>query len=123
VEIQAYPEQRVEVRLDLERMTQYRVGANQLLGALQSSNLNIPGGSIDLGSRKFNVETNSQYEALDDIRNTVIQASPEGRILYLKDIADVELQDEDLTHVARYNGKKSVWGCCHAERLEEYRPE
>ncbi|MBV6428595.1 MAG: Multidrug resistance protein MdtC [Haliscomenobacter sp.] len=109
VEIQAYPEQRVEVRLDLERMTQYRVGANQLLGALQSSNLNIPGGSIDLGSRKFNVETNSQYEALDDIRNTVIQASPEGRILYLKDIADVELQDEDLTHVARYNGKKSVW--------------
>ena len=38
-----------------------------------------------------------------------IQASPEGRVLYLKDIAEVELQDEDLTHVARYNGKKSVW--------------
>lgn len=109
VEIQAYPDQRVEVRLDLERMAQYRVGANQLLAAVQSSNLNIPGGSIDLGSRKFNVETNSQYEALDDIRNTVIQVSPEGRILYLKDIAEVGLQDEDLTHIARYDGKKSVW--------------
>ncbi len=109
VEIQAYPDQRVEVRLDLERMAQYSVGANQLLAALQASNLNIPGGSIDLGARKFNVESNSQFETLDDIRNTVVQVSPEGRMLYLKDVAEVNLRDEELTHIARHNGRKTVW--------------
>lgn len=109
VEIQAYPEQEIEVLADLPRMAQYRIGANQLIGALQSNNLNIPGGSLELGRRKFNVKTNSRYTDLEEIRNTVVHTSPEGRVVYLRDVASVRFVDEEDVHRARYNEKKAVW--------------
>jgi multidrug efflux pump subunit AcrB len=109
VSVQAYPERQVEVVINLEKMAQNRLGLNQVLNSIQANNVNIPGGSIDVGAKKFNIETTSSLETLDDLRNTIVQATSEGRIVYLHDIAEVRYGQEDLTHIARYNGKRAIW--------------
>lgn len=109
VQIQAYPDKRIDVEVDLERMAENQLGLNQVLQLIGANNVNIPGGSIDIGSRQFNIETTSSYENIDDIRNTIVRTTEEGRIVFLKDIASVRFADEDDTFIARYNGERAVW--------------
>jgi multidrug efflux pump subunit AcrB len=109
VDVQAYPEREVEVVVNLEKMAQNRLGLNQVLSAIQANNVNIPGGSIDIGAKKFNIETTSSLESLDDLRNTIVQATSEGRVVYLRDIAQVSYGEEDISHIARFNGKRAIW--------------
>ncbi len=52
----AYPEQQVRVSIDLGKMASYKIGLNKVLGAIQSENANIPGGSIEAGSKKIQCE-------------------------------------------------------------------
>ncbi len=107
--IQAYPEREVEVEVDLGKMAQNRLGLNQVLGLIDANNVNIPGGSIDIGSKKFNIKTTSSFETIEDVRNTIVRTTPEGRIVFLKDIANVRFADEEETHLARFNGERSLW--------------
>ncbi|MEZ4955486.1 MAG: efflux RND transporter permease subunit [Saprospiraceae bacterium] len=109
VEIQAYPEREVQVEINLEKMAQNRLGLNQVLNLIGANNVNIPGGSIDIGSKKFNIKSTSSFEDIQDVRNTIVQTTAEGRIIYLKDIAQVKFADEDDTHLARYNGERTIW--------------
>jgi multidrug efflux pump subunit AcrB len=63
---------------------------------------------VDIGTRKFFVETSGDYENIDQIRNTVITGNG-GKILYLKDVATVDWAYENITHLARINGVRCVW--------------
>lgn len=102
-----YPATTVRVSLNTDRMAQEGIPANRVIGALQAENLNIPGGSIQAGSRKFNVKTSGDYKSLDEIRNTIVSTNGQ-KIIYLRDIADVSLNYEDESHITRLNGHRAV---------------
>lgn len=109
VEIQALPKQEVEISIDLEKMAQFRLGLNQVLNLIQASNINIPGGHVDLGPRRFNIKTESDFDQIESIRNTVVQTTPEGHLVHLRDIASVRMTDEEINHIGRLNGERSIW--------------
>ncbi|WP_448518153.1 efflux RND transporter permease subunit [Rhodoflexus sp.] len=103
-----YPEREVEIVLNLEKMAQQNLPVSRVIGAIQSENLNIPGGSINAGTRKFNVKSSGDYESVEEIKNTIV-GSNGSKIVYLKDIADVYLGYEDEKHLTRYNGHRAVF--------------
>ncbi len=104
----AYPEQEVHIGLDLDKMALYRIPLSGIIAAVRNANQNIPGGSIDLGSRQFNIKTSGSYESLEDIRNTIIHAR-DGKIIYLRDIAKIYFGYQDQKYYARYNGYRAVF--------------
>jgi multidrug efflux pump subunit AcrB len=104
----AFPQQQVRVSLKPERMAQYKIPINRVLGAIQSENVNIPGGSIEMGSKKFNIKTSGNYQSLEEIKNTIV-SSAGGKQVYIKDVAHVELNYEEQTYLARLNGKRGVF--------------
>jgi multidrug efflux pump subunit AcrB len=108
VESHAFPKQQVRVGIDLNRLAANKVPLNNVLMAIQSENVNIPGGAIDMSTKKLNVKTSGEYKNLDEIRNTVIKSTGLN-IVRLKDIADVNLNYEEETYKARLNGKRAVW--------------
>jgi multidrug efflux pump subunit AcrB len=107
-----FPASTVRVSLQIEKMALEQIPLNQVLQALQASNLNIPGGSIQAGTRKFNVKTSGDFKSLDEIRNTIVATTgfgtPSQKIIYLKDVASVAYNYEDETHITRLNGHRSV---------------
>lgn len=109
VEIQAFPDREIKVEIDLEKMAQNRLGLNQVLNLIGASNVNIPGGSINIGSKKFNIKSTSSFKNLQDVRNTIVQTTEEGRIVYLKDIATIKFANEEETHQARFDGERAIW--------------
>lgn len=108
VENWAFPQQQVRVSIKPERLAQYKIPINRILGAIQSENVNIPGGSIEMGSKKFNIKTSGNYQSLEEIKNTIV-SSAGGKQVYVKDVADVELNYEEQTYLARLNGKRGVF--------------
>lgn len=104
----AFPQQQVRVSLNLEKLSQNKIPLNAVLQAIQRENVNIPGGSIDMGDRKFNVKTSGDYKSVDEIRNTIV-ASTAGKIIYIKDIADVSFNYEEQQYIGRLNGKRGVF--------------
>src|SRR6201994_3584040 len=104
----AFPQEQVRVSLNLEKLSQNKIPLNSVLQAIQRENVNIPGGSIDMGSRKFNVKTSGDYKSVDEIKNTIV-SSAGGKIIYVKDIADVDFNYEEQTYIGRLNGKRGVF--------------
>lgn len=104
----AYPEHQVRVSLQIEKLAQYNIPLNKVLGAIQSENVNIPGGSIEMGEKKFNIKTSGNYKSIDEIKNTIV-SNVNGKLVYVKDVADVEFNYEEQTYMARLNGKRGVF--------------
>ena len=104
----AFPEQEVRVSVDLEKMAQLKIPLNRILGAIHSANMNIPGGTIDAGIKRFSTQTSGSYESIEEIRNTVIH-SDGIKVVYLKDVSVVYPTYEDNDYFARYNGEKAVF--------------
>ena len=107
VETHGYPAQQVRVSINIEKMAHQHIPLNAVIGSLQSENANIPGGSIQMNTRRFNVKTSGDYKSVDEVKNTIVYSS-NGKIVYLKDVADVELAHEDESHLVRVNGYRSV---------------
>jgi multidrug efflux pump subunit AcrB len=104
----AFPEQQVRVSVDLEKMAEFRIPFDQVAGAIQSSNANIPGGRIDVGEKKFDIQTTGSYKTIDDIRNTVVR-SVDGKLVRIRDIAGVDFGYEDISYAARFDGRRAVF--------------
>ena len=92
----AYPARELRVALDLPRMAELKLAPGKVMQALQSENTNIPGGSIDVGSRSFSVKTSGSYESLDEVRDTVVAAA-DGRTVRVRDIAEVSWDTQEHT--------------------------
>src|SRR5579859_4657153 len=107
IETHGYPEQQVRVSLHIEKLAHQHIPLNYVIGALQSENANIPGGSIQMDTRRFNIKTSGEYKSLDEIKNTIV-FSANGKIVYLHDVALVESVYQDESHLVRLNGFRSV---------------
>ena len=108
VELWAVPQQQVRVSIDLKKLAQLNIPLNYVMGAILDANGDIPGGQIDIGNKRLNVKTSGAYESLEEIEQTVIHAQG-GHPVYLKDVADVEMEHEDVAYQARVNGKRCIF--------------
>lgn len=108
VEISAYPKQEIRIEVDLQTIAQKRIAVNSIMQAIQSNNVNIPGGDIDMGRNKFNIKASGNFKSLDEIKNTIVHTG-NGKVIYLKDIANVAFDYADQTHIGRYLGKRAIF--------------
>lgn len=106
VDVLAAPEEEVRVSLDLDKLAAYHLPVNRVLGALQSANVNIPGGAVTAGHRQFDVKATGELETADDVANVVVSSG--GPILHLGDVATVVRGVADDTYRARINGQPCV---------------
>jgi len=104
----AFPQQQVRVSLNLEKLAQNHIPLNAVLQAIQRENVNIPAGSVEMGTRKFNVKTSGEYKSVEEIKNTIV-SSAGGKIIYVKDLAEVSFDYEEQSYIGRLNGKRGVF--------------
>jgi multidrug efflux pump subunit AcrB len=104
----AFPEKQVRVSLDLDSLARLGVSLDRVIAAIRASNANIPGGSVELGSRRFNLKTSGNYASIDEVRMTPVTGSGTA-VVYLKDLAQVDWSYEDKEIFGRYNGERAVF--------------
>ena len=104
----AFPQPEVRIAVDLERMGRTGVTLGQVELALRGENASIPGGAVDVGLRKYNLKTSGSYESLGEIADTVV-ASRDGRIVRLRDVAEVGWDTTEERYTGRFTGERAVF--------------
>lgn len=101
------PDQQIRIDLNTDKIAQLKIPLNYIIGSIQSEAANIPAGSIRAGSKVFNVKTSGKYKNLEEIQQTVVY-SANGKVVLLKDLANVSFQYEEQKHIVRLNGNRAV---------------
>ena len=105
---EAYPEQQLQVQADLARMQELGIGLEDLIGAIQASGVNLPGGHVLAGKRRFTVRTSGDFKDIESLERTAVVSTP-GRVVFVKDIADITFADALPSYQARFQGTRSIF--------------
>ncbi|WP_303721629.1 efflux RND transporter permease subunit [Malonomonas rubra] len=100
-------EREIRVEFDPDRLFAYRISLTEVIQAIRKENVNIPGGSIDIGQGKYLLRIPGEFTDPAEIDHLVL-TERDGRVIYFKDVARIIDTFEDRTSRARLDGKQSV---------------
>ncbi|MGD2083282.1 MAG: efflux RND transporter permease subunit [Chromatiales bacterium] len=89
VEILGAQEERVFVDYSNARLAELGISSSQLAEALAARNIVSPGGAIELGAERIELEPSGSFETVADIGRTILNVPGSDRVFYLADIARV----------------------------------
>ncbi len=97
----------IQIFVDPERLSQYGLTLLDVYQAVQRSDINIPGGQVNVEGRRLLLRTLTEIKNVDDY-NKVPLIRQGDRVVFLGDVARVvDGHSEDITH-SRVNGVSSV---------------
>lgn len=108
VELHAFPEEEIKIKVDFNRMAEHNVGMNQLIQTLRFQNLNIPAGDLGAGMQSFSVKSSGSYQNLEQIRQAVVNTSS-NEIVRVKDLANVSFGYKEEQWKGRYKGERAIF--------------
>ena len=110
VEFFGVEEQRIYVEFDNVRISQLGLDADQIVSAIQSQNVILPGGRIEADGTTVSVEPSGDFTDLDDLESLSVRiAGDPSTTIYLRDIADIRFgYEEPPGSPAFFNGKPAV---------------
>ncbi len=96
----------IQVNLDLDAMEARRITPQEVVGALRSENLNIPGGSITADDQKLRIRTPGNFQQPSDLESVII--AQRGGSIYLRDVATIVDGFSEQDVITQLNGQESV---------------
>jgi multidrug efflux pump len=100
-------EREVQVNVDPERLHHYRLGLEDVRNAISGENLNLPGGSLELGDYSFLLRVPGEIKDPMEIADFVVKAD-EHFPIYVRDVAEVVFGFKDATSTARMEGSECI---------------
>lgn len=114
VGVQGGDTREIQVRISKQKLLTFGIGIADLQRALSTASANIPAGRLIAGNQEYTVRMNSQYSTVDQIRDTVLTITDpknpmaKGKVVRLKDIADIADSIVERTAYSRLNGKDTI---------------
>jgi hydrophobe/amphiphile efflux-1 (HAE1) family protein len=103
ITLTGYLNRNVRIWLDSSRLAEKGVVANDVISAIRTEHVEVPGGQLETGGRSLNVRLLGEAINLEEFRKLVVKRSKPAPV-YLEDVADVEDGFEDATSIARLDG-------------------
>ena len=100
-------EKEVRISIDPEKLSALNIPVERVVRAIESSAMSIPGGSIDIGDRKFNIRTSGDFESIKQIGRVVVAGSAISPV-YLSEVADIEFAQADRSYLTRVNATPCI---------------
>ena len=100
-------EREVQVNVDPKKLEAYGLTVESLGQLIASENINVPAGSLDLGTQTFNLKTDLEFDDSRELLDIVI-SNAGGRTVMLKDVAEIVDTLEEATMDERINGRRGV---------------
>ena len=107
VSVQGGLEREIRVVLDPARMSAYGLDPMLIGQSMLATNVNFPAGTIKQGGLEYVLREPSEYQSIEDIRETVV-SSDDGMTIRLGDVATISDSQKEQEVAARLNGKSSV---------------
>lgn len=99
-----------QVQVNPIKLSQYGITLSQVKNALNASNQEAGGSSVELAETEYMVRATGYLQSLNDFNNIVLSAGVNGIPVYLKDVARVQIGPEMRRGIAELNGEGEVAG-------------
>lgn len=100
-------EREVQVDVDLAALNGHELSFNQIIGAIQSQNITIPGGTVEVGRLNYLLRVSGEFTDPRQIEDLVI-SPPAGSetngnpgVIYIRDLAEVIFGFEERQNYSR----------------------
>jgi len=100
-------EDEIQILVDEEKLAQLDISIATVAARIRAENVNLSGGRLEEGSQRFLVRTINEFQSVDQIADAII-ATPDGRPVYLRDVAKVTRGYKERDAVTRIDGRESV---------------
>ena len=100
-------ERQIDIQVDPDKLAFYGLSMPQIANKLQMENINLPGGNVSQGKKKYNIRTEAEFKDITEVENMPIPL-PQGGSVPLKSIANIKDAYKDVSSISRYNGKPSI---------------
>ena len=98
----------VRIWLKPDMMGLYGVTPDEIVEAINEQNLVVPIGRLESATDKIDIEFNGLLDDMSQFENIIIRASEKGEVLWLRDLADVELGARAYDFRTNISGKPGV---------------
>ncbi|MDD3148639.1 MAG: efflux RND transporter permease subunit, partial [Candidatus Riflebacteria bacterium] len=97
----------IQVNIDINRVKAMKISPDQLISRLRAENLNLPAGLIESGNYELRLRTPGEFRDVEEIAGLVVGETA-GKLIRLRDVADVRDRWEKRRSIVRINGKPGV---------------
>ncbi len=108
IEVIGYAPQIIAIDVRENDLLRYGISFEQIASIVRSSNLDVSGGSIKSNKEELYIRSMSKSTDPDIIKNYIIRALPDGQLIRLKDVADVNFEFSDIPLKGYVNGERSI---------------
>jgi HAE1 family hydrophobic/amphiphilic exporter-1 len=98
----------IEIKANAQKLQQYGISLLQLKQIVEASNVDFPTGKIKDDDTKYIIRLAGKFDNLDQIRNLVLGATPDGATIKISDVATVVDGTRRTTKLARINGQQAI---------------
>ena len=105
--ISGAPKREIQINTIPDKLESYNLSVEQVAAAIRQENVNIPGGTMNVGSQTFSLRLDGEFKESDDMRNIVV-SSFNGQNVYLSDVAVVNDSIEANVQESWINGEKGA---------------
>jgi multidrug efflux pump subunit AcrB len=88
VELEGLNDREIRIDVDLHKLEALELSFYDIEMAVTAENVSISGGEIKLGSARRSIRTIGEFQSVKELENIIIKRE-NGKIVYLKDVADV----------------------------------
>ncbi len=107
VEVFGGEEREIRVELDPDLMKERYISISDVVSAMKSQNINVPGGNIDRERSSLSVRYMGEFTKIDQLRNLPLTAS-DGNRFSLGSVAKVYDGSKKVETISRFNGQTGV---------------
>ena len=97
----------IAVDLDLDQLTAYNVTPEEVTNAVAAQNLTLPGGSLRVAEREYNVRLNSKPDVITTLNDIPIKVVG-GTTVHMRDVANVHDGAAVQTNIVKQDGSKGA---------------
>ena len=104
VSISGAPKREIHIYCDPQKLEAYHMSIEQISAAIKAENMNMPGGSFDIGSNTYSLRVEGEFDDSSQMLNLPV-GSFNGKTVYLKDVASLDDSLEERTQETYIGGK------------------
>ncbi|MDR2410355.1 MAG: efflux RND transporter permease subunit [Bacteroidales bacterium] len=102
------PERYVYIDLDPNKVDAYNLSLEIIGQAIMNNNLNLASGTVKMGKASYQLRVDGEYIESSEINDIVVTTTPDGKQVFLRDLATVRDTIKDFTLEEKINGKDGV---------------
>lgn len=108
VSISGFPAEEIAISVRENDLRAYNLSFQDVANAVSNTNILITGGNIKTSQEDYLIRAKNRSYYGDELYSIIVRAEPNGNIIRLKDVADVQDTWSETPDRVYFNGKKAI---------------